>query len=103
MILSIFTIFDQQAKAFLPPFFMPTEGMAVRQFSDMVNDSNCQFNKHPKDYTLFQLGSFNDNSAHITIEKTPLSVYNGLQLLNSSGEQENEIGNDASILESTPS
>lgn len=66
MILKIFTVYDQKAKAFLPPFFMAQRPAAERAFSDCVNDDTHQFGKHPEDYTLMEIGEFNDESGIIS-------------------------------------
>lgn len=60
---SLFAIFDSKAKAFLPPFMLPNSEMAVRAFSDCVNDPAHQFARHPADYTLFKVGEFDDGDA----------------------------------------
>lgn len=56
MKLKVFAIFDDKAKAFIPPFTLPERGMALRAFADSVNNPEHQFGRHPHDYTLFQLG-----------------------------------------------
>lgn len=56
----IFSIFDEKAKGFLPPFIFHNENMAKRIFADCVNDPNHQFGKHPEDYHLFEIGTFDD-------------------------------------------
>ncbi len=76
----IFSVFDEKAEAFLPPFFLPTVGMAVRSFSECVNDREHMFGKHPSDYTLFELGSFDDSSGCITAD-VKRTVHNGVELL----------------------
>lgn len=58
--LQIFSIFDKAALAFMPPFFMPTVGMALRAFSDDVQRPNSHLAAHPSDFELFHLGGFND-------------------------------------------
>ncbi len=63
----IFTVYDEKAKAFLPPFFLPQIGMGTRVFSDCVNDPTHQFNKHPADYNLYHIGEFDDNSGKIIV------------------------------------
>ena len=65
MMHKLFTIYDQKAQAYLPPFFMHQTGMALRVFSDCVNSNDHQFGKHPADYTIFELGTFNDETAII--------------------------------------
>jgi len=57
-----YSIFDEKAKAFLPPFFLHNEAVAVRAFADCVNNPEHQFGKHPTDYTLFCLGGFDDTT-----------------------------------------
>ena len=61
----LFTIYDEKAEVFLPPFFVPTIGIATRAFKDSINSDDHTFGKHPSDYTLFQLGSFDDHDASL--------------------------------------
>lgn len=75
----IFTIFDQKAKAYLPPFFLPAAAMAIRTFSDCVNSPDHMFGKHPADYTLIELGSFCDSSAAITVHEIPQVLGTGVE------------------------
>lgn len=102
MIIKMFSIFDAKAKAYITPFFMPTAGMAVRTFSDMINDNTCAFSKHPEDYTLFNLGSLDDSTALITLEQTPMVMHNGITLV-TQPEDDNEIQHGTPILSSTES
>lgn len=62
MILQVFCVFDVKAEAFMQPFFMNTKGEAIRAFSDMSNNPETMFSKHPLDFTLMHIGSFNDNN-----------------------------------------
>jgi hypothetical protein len=79
MIVKIFAIRDAKADAFLQPFFSPTKGTAIRAFSDAVNDSQSQFFKYPDDFTLFELGTFNDSTGGIELLKQPLAIGNSLE------------------------
>lgn len=74
----MYTIHDRKAGAFLPPFIMPVEAMALRAFGDCVNDSNHAFNRHPEDYTLFRIADFDDQTGMFELESAPVSVGNGL-------------------------
>lgn len=60
---TVFTVYDQKADAYLPPWIMPRTEMARRVFSDCVNSTDHQFAAHPEDYTLFCLGDWNDETA----------------------------------------
>lgn len=66
MIHKIFAIHDEKAGCYLPPFVLHAIGMATRAFSDACNDLNHQFGQHPADYTLFQIGDYDDEHAHLT-------------------------------------
>lgn len=77
MLFKIFTIYDQKAKAHLPPFFLPEEGQAIRQFIDCVNNPEHPFGAHPEDYTLKNIGIFNDINAHIEKFDTPVNIGSG--------------------------
>lgn len=60
MLIKGFAVFDVKAGNFAPPFFMPSVGLAVRAFTDLVNDVRSTVNKYPGDFTLFQVGEFDD-------------------------------------------
>lgn len=79
MIHKIFAVFDSKAESYTPPFFQHHEAMAVRTFTDCCNDDEHTFGKHPEDYTLFDLGLYDDSTGTITQDKIT-SVANGLQL-----------------------
>ena len=64
----IFSVFDEKAKAFANPFFIPNKGQAVRSFGDAVSDGNTMLSKHPGDYQLYEIGTFDESSAVLTSE-----------------------------------
>jgi len=76
----IFTIYDSKAKAYLTPFFLHEDGMAIRVFADCVNDTNHQFGKHPEDYTLFNIGSWSDEKAKLKTT-IPMALAIGIELV----------------------
>lgn len=73
MIHNIYSVYDNKAKAFLPPFILATDGMAIRAIGNCVNDEKHQFGRNPNDYQLFRIGMFNDNDATIEPSK-PFSL-----------------------------
>jgi hypothetical protein len=74
MIYKIFSVYDSAAEAYLQPFFMPTKGEALRGFSEVVNDKNHQFGRHPDDYTLFELGEYDNTTAVFVMHSAPKSL-----------------------------
>lgn len=78
MELGMFGVFDEKAKAFLPPWFMPSTPMALRVFGDCVNDASHQWGKHPSDYSLFRFGSFNCATGKFELSAAFELVANGV-------------------------
>ena len=76
----IFTVYDSKAEAYMPPFFMQSTGQAMRVFEDTVKDEEHAFAKHPEDYTIFELGVFDDQNATFEIYITSISLAKAIEL-----------------------
>ncbi len=76
----IFVVFDSKAGAYMPPWFLPREAMAVRAFGDLCNDGKHPVGAHPEDYILFCIGSFDDQTAAID-SFAPKSLCTGIELV----------------------
>lgn len=70
----LFTVFDSAAKLFLPPFEARTAEEAIRRFRTTVNSPESQINKYPEDYTLFEVGEFDQESGLLIPLATPHSL-----------------------------
>lgn len=79
MIHKIFTIYDEKAESYLPPFFLPNAGMAKRTFGDCVKDEKHAFGQHPSDYTLMELGTYDDQTGTLNPNEKNKSLGNGLE------------------------
>jgi len=58
----VLSVLDRSVGAFGRPLFVPSVGAGVRSFQDEVNraaEDNVMY-KHPEDFILFELGSFDD-------------------------------------------
>lgn len=88
----VFSVHDVKADAYLPPFILPKEAMAIRVFSDCINSDTHQFGQHPADYTLFRLGMFDDANGQFLLERGKQSLGNGVEFLNSSTTPEKTNG-----------
>lgn len=69
----LMSVYDSKAAAFLPPFTLPTIGMAKRTFADCAQDLGHAFARHPGDYTLFELGWFDDSTGQLVLHTPPIS------------------------------
>ena len=69
MRLNVYTIFDTASGAYMRPFFMQSDGQAIRSFKDIALDADHAIGAHPEDYSLWRIGMFNDNNAKIEAEQ----------------------------------
>jgi hypothetical protein len=70
----IYTIYDSKAEAYMTPFFIQQDGQALRDFKDAALNQESTISKHPEDYTLFKLGTYDETTAKIEMLKTPVSM-----------------------------
>jgi hypothetical protein len=70
MKLELYTIYDSKEEIYYQPFFLLNDAVALRQFGDMANEETSKISKHPGDYTLWHLGSYEDSSATLKPLKT---------------------------------
>lgn len=73
MLQYVVSVKDRAAEVFNRPFFVPHRNVAVRDFTDEVNRAAAdnQLNKHPDDFDLYILGTFDDNTGVFHMEETP--------------------------------
>lgn len=62
MKLLAFAVHDSKAGAWLRPFFAPSVGLAARALGEAVNDPAHEFCKYVEDFTLHQVGHFDEES-----------------------------------------
>ena len=97
----IFSIFDSATGLYQPPFYDRAEGQAIRNFMQAAEDSNSMLAKHPQDFTLMKLGTFDDTTSKFDLAPTPIRVYSLSQNIDVNQENTNEISNDPSVFAST--
>jgi len=74
MVTFCFAVLDRKAGFFVSPFFFPSIGQAVRAFQDLVSDSSTSISRHPGDYALFQLSSWDDATGRFENAELPLHL-----------------------------
>lgn len=65
MIQQIYSVYDSASGIYQRPFVGQSHGQVTRSFTDIACDADHEIGKHPEDYTLFCLGSFNDGTGEI--------------------------------------
>jgi hypothetical protein len=78
MLVKVFSIFDQAVGAYTQPFFMQNAQMAIRAFQANVNDPKSNMFKFPEQFTLFQIGEWQDSQGTL-IPQEPKSLGNGVK------------------------
>lgn len=73
MTLTIFSIYDSKAEAYITPFFAINSATGIRDFETAARDKNTKFWSHPGDFTLFEMGSFDQDSGKTELLKTPIN------------------------------
>lgn len=82
MIQIVCAVKDRAADAFGRPFFVPTQGVAIRSFMDEVlrDAADNQLHQHPDDFDLYELGSFDDSNGMIVMLSEPKLLMLGKQV-----------------------
>lgn len=78
MRLNIFSIHDRASGAFMRPWFARSDQEAMREFDNLAVNAEHPIGQHPKDYTLFRIGTFDDNKGTIVGEQ-PEGLANALE------------------------
>jgi hypothetical protein len=81
MLQKLFSIYDSKAESFSNPVYLNSTGLAVRTFSDSVQDPESPFHQHPADYTLFELGTYEDTNAKFDLLSTPKSLFVAIEFI----------------------
>lgn len=76
MILWVLTVRDRSADVFGTPTFHLSQGAAARAFADEINraDANNVMYRHPEDFDLFLLGSYDDSTAAFDMAPVPKQI-----------------------------
>lgn len=74
MRLKVFCCYDSKAEAYMQPFFMNSRGEAIRSWIDVVNDGKSAISRYPTDFTLFEIGEFDDSTGQVQMHSSYVSL-----------------------------
>jgi len=80
MKMEVYSVRDDKAEAYLNPFYLNNQSLAIRAMTDCINDENHQFKRHIKDYSLYHLGTYSDSNGKFELNDTPQHVINLIDL-----------------------
>ena len=72
----VFSVYDSKAESYGMPFVQKTSGEALRGFATASNDPSLAIGKYPEDFTLFEIGVWDEtrgimtpHDAHVSLGK----------------------------------
>lgn len=73
----MYTVYDSKSETYSSPTANPARGQAIRSFGDAVNTGSSVLSTHPEDFTLFEIGEFDDQTGLLKAYDAKISVANG--------------------------
>lgn len=71
-VLQVFSVYDDAVGAFMQPIFLRSQGEAVRALRQTVNGRGEHvFSQSPKDYALYWLGEFDEDTGKFLQREVP--------------------------------
>jgi len=74
MLFTVFSIYDSAISTWLPPIYARNKGEMLRNFADAVSDPKSNLAKHPTDYSLHELGTFDDDKCKFSLLNAPVRL-----------------------------
>jgi len=97
MIKNIYSVFDKKAQLFCAPFYSVNDQTALRDFTRAANDQDSDINRYSLDYSLYYIGSFDDESGHISTDVQRRHVADAFQLVAPPEVSQNALSDDPPI------
>lgn len=76
----VFTVWDSKTEAYLDPITVMNKGEALRVMQRLVDDPEHLFSKTPEDFTLFEIGSFDQFGGGLEVYPAKISIANMVEL-----------------------
>lgn len=71
MKLNVYAIFDHKAKFYACPFYQQNDAVALRTATDLLANPETEVARHPADYAMFKLGTYDDSNAKMELYPSP--------------------------------
>lgn len=89
-IMRIYSIYDEKAEEFSPPFFQPNDRMAQRMVVESSKGNGSMLRAYPEDFKIYGLGAFNTSTGEIASEDKPRLL---MAVKNLIGGEKNNVEN----------
>jgi len=81
LIVKVYTLFDEKAAFYGSPFYCKTDNEALRMVSDAARSTETLIGTHPEDYSLYNVGQFDDNAGKLIPENVPVFIVKVTELV----------------------
>jgi len=78
MLKPVIAVKDTKIGAFDNPLTVRHVGEALREWETLTKDTNTKFGKHPQDFELYQIATYNEQNAEIVMLTPPVMLANGV-------------------------
>lgn len=87
----LFAIYDLKARFFGSPVIFRSKDEAVRSVVDIMSrhDVDNMICVHPEDFSLFEVGEY-DNQSGVITPCAPVQVFSGVEFLSMGGDDKHE-------------
>lgn len=72
--MKVFSVYDSKAQAYLQPFYAVNAAVALRTFERAVRDETSDFNRYAPDYTLFEIGLWDQDTGELQAHAAKISL-----------------------------
>ena len=80
MIVNLYAIFDRASGIYDGPLPGHSDAHIMRKFGDLAKNPDSDVGKHPGDFTLFRVGTWNDGTGKL-VDTVTEKIVNGLEIL----------------------
>lgn len=81
MMLKIYSIYDAKSMAYETPICFRAKGEALRWFTELSNDPDKICRKFPEDFTLFELGDYDNEKGILHPYKDSVPLGKAIEFL----------------------
>lgn len=85
MIFKVFALYDSAVEAYNTPMFLRSRGEAIRSLQAAVNEAGNNINRWADQYTLFEIGTYDDSKGVIEMYSAAQSLGTALQYKDAQG------------------
>jgi hypothetical protein len=79
----MYVAYDCKSESYTPPMLHLARGDAIRSFTQAVNDKSTLVGLNPEDFTLFEVGTYDERTGEFKIYDAPEHVANAWELVTS--------------------